>query len=133
MSGNTKGNGLSSLSKLFYPRFVWFITILLIIISMLVEQHFWSWYYYFIKVIFELRANKFSCVYLKFLASSVNNLFSFFFQAILLHLSGAIGLAFFLLQYQCALRIWPIFALCSCVPLIVEYTAAIYKIVRRRL
>ncbi|CAF0987041.1 unnamed protein product [Rotaria sp. Silwood1] len=55
------------------------------------------------------------------------------FLAMLVHLSAAIGLVFFLLQHQCALRIWPIFAICSCVPLIIEYTAAIYKIVRQRL
>ncbi|CAF3911380.1 unnamed protein product, partial [Rotaria sp. Silwood2] len=55
------------------------------------------------------------------------------FKAIIVHLSAAIGLVFFLLQHQCALRIWPIFAICSCVPLIIEYTAAIYKIVRQRL
>ncbi|CAF1308862.1 unnamed protein product [Rotaria sordida] len=55
------------------------------------------------------------------------------FLAIVIHVSAAIGLVFFLLQHQCALRIWPIFAICSCVPLITEYTAAIYKIVRQRL
>jgi hypothetical protein len=54
------------------------------------------------------------------------------FLAIILHLSAAIGLAFFLLQYQCALRIWPIFAICSCVPFLIECTAAIYKTIRQR-
>ncbi|CAF2139390.1 unnamed protein product [Rotaria magnacalcarata] len=54
------------------------------------------------------------------------------FLAIIVHLSAAIGLVFFLLQHQCALRIWPIFALCSCVPIFIEYSAAIYKIVRQR-
>ncbi|CAF1424574.1 unnamed protein product [Adineta steineri] len=59
--------------------------------------------------------------------------FSRSFLAIILHLSAAIGLAFFLLQHQCALRIWPIFAICSCVPFIIECTAAIYKTIRQRL
>lgn len=58
--------------------------------------------------------------------------FVFIFKAIMLHLSAAIGLAFFLLQYQCALRIWPIFALCSCVPFFIECIAAIYKTIRQR-
>ncbi|UJR14072.1 hypothetical protein I4U23_001069 [Adineta vaga] len=55
------------------------------------------------------------------------------FLAIILHLSAAIGLVFFLLQHQCALRIWPIFAICSCVPFLIECSAAIYKTVRQRL
>ncbi|CAF0921214.1 unnamed protein product [Adineta ricciae] len=55
------------------------------------------------------------------------------FLAIILHLSAAVGLVFFLLQYQCALRVWPIFAICSCVPFLIECVAAIYKTVRQRL
>lgn len=50
----------------------------------------------------------------------------------MLHLSAAIGLVFFLLQHQCAIRVWPIFALCSCVPFVIECSVAIYKTVRQR-
>ena len=56
-----------------------------------------------------------------------------FSLAILLHLSASIGLVFFLLQHQCAIRIWPIFAICSCLPFGIECAAAIYKTVRQRL
>ena len=54
------------------------------------------------------------------------------FLAIILHLSATIGLGFFLIQYQCALRVWPIFAICSCVPFLIECIAAIYKTIRQR-